>query len=95
MIFGGYTFPELSERNILPALFHYCPGDRNLDTEEYVPLSILPFPGLEKNVTGPPPGKGRPPASFVSSEYSYILKLPTWSDTKIAFIPEFRIFASV
>ena len=48
VIFGGYTFPELSERDILPALFHYCPGNRNLDTEEYVPLSILPFPGLEK-----------------------------------------------
>ena len=48
VIFRGYTFLKVDERDILPTLFHYRSGDGDLDSEEEVSLSILSFPCLEK-----------------------------------------------
>ena len=48
VVSGGDAFPEVVERDILPAFFHYRSGDGDLDAQEKVSLSILPFPCFEK-----------------------------------------------
>ena len=48
VILAGNTFLQLLETDPAPTRFNLFPRDGHLDSQELIPLAILPRPGLEK-----------------------------------------------